>query len=126
MILCHVHLPSHSATPPCRCLRKTCNSSNSSQFNLFGVCVLVYSSLDTTMAFCITFGTHGKSSWKDPRSRHQSGPCPWSCCGWRVSVLIQWIQLSVVILSILIPSPEFSSQLEGYEHVRAYCYNCKF
>lgn len=29
------------------------------------------------------------------------------------------------ILQVLIRSAEFSSRLEGYENVRAYCYNCK-
>ncbi|KAJ6125398.1 hypothetical protein N7471_012715 [Penicillium samsonianum] len=50
----------------------------SSLLILFSSCVPTFPHLSTTMAFCITFGTH-----------------------------------------------EFSSQLEGYEHVRAYCYNCQ-
>ena len=56
-----------------------------------------------------------------PGSRNQSGPCPW-----RVSVLSTLKMLSVLLNRILTSNTEFLSQLEGYENVRAYCYNCKF
>lgn len=37
-----------------------------------------------------------------------------------------WNPSAPSILLVLIWFAEFSSMLEGYENVRAYCYNCKF
>ncbi|KAJ5403588.1 hypothetical protein N7509_003459 [Penicillium cosmopolitanum] len=51
------------------------------------------------MAFCITFGTHG----------------------------VYLVDISTLLSSIpriLIQATEFTGMLEGYEQVRAYCYNC--
>ncbi|KAJ5157062.1 uncharacterized protein N7482_008162 [Penicillium canariense] len=74
------------------------------------------------MAICITFGTHGELQfWLK-----QLQTSEWDLSSGLVSgVYPGGTQSTPSILHQTDTRTEFTSMLEGYENVRAYCYNCQ-
>lgn len=81
------------------------------------------------MAFCITFGTHGKYHYFDAvypyKATNTSGDLFLELVARVFTLVDSSTPTSPIYLGILIEVTEFTGMLEGYEQVRAYCYNCE-
>jgi len=89
--------PSCQATAPphlnCRCLQLWSTLCSSNSLIVFsGAPPLLFSLFTTTMAFCITFGTHGKWFCFDSGTRVDPVPGMISGCGYQCCWRCGWVQ----------------------------------